>query len=64
MNNKLTNFVNDEVNNRGEKKPPKNKAFDLKLYKKNTINSLNEIEHFLNNLKNVSKIIHIKKILK
>ena len=46
MNNKLTNFVNDEVNNRGEKKPPKKKAFDLKLYKKNTINSLNEIEHF------------------
>ena len=64
MNNKLTNFVNDEVNNRGEKKPHKKKAFDLKLYKKNTINSLNEIEHFLNNLKNVSKIIHIKKILK
>ena len=64
MNNKLTNFVNDELNNRGEKKPPKKKAFDLKLYKKNTINSLNEIEHFLNNLKNVSKIIHIKKILK
>lgn len=63
MNNKLTNFVNNEVN-RGEKKPPKKKAFDLKSYKKNTINSLNEIECFLNNLKNVSKIIHIKKILK
>lgn len=63
MNNKLTNFVNDETNNRGEKNNKK-KSFDLKLYKKNTINSLNEIEHFLNNLKNVSKIIKIKKILK
>ena len=71
MNNKLTNFVNDEVNNRGEKKPPKKKAFDLKLYKKNTINSLNEVEHFLNDFqgfwdyirlyKNVSNIFNRKR---
>lgn len=57
-------LINNEKNNRGEKNPPKKKSFDIKLYKKNTINSLNEIEHFLNNLKNVSKIIKIKKILK
>lgn len=50
--------------NRGDKKSPPKKSFDFKLYKKNTINSLNEVEHFLGNLKNISKVIKIKKILK
>ncbi len=59
----MGNYLSDNQNNRGENKPPK-KSFDFKLYKKNTIQSLNEIEHFLNNLKNVSKVIKIKKILK
>lgn len=34
----------------GKKLPPK-KKFDFKVYKKNTINSLNEVECFLNNFK-------------
>lgn len=59
----MGNYLSDNQNNRGEKKPAK-KSFDFKLYKKNTIQSLNEIEYFLNNLKNVSKVIKIKKILK
>lgn len=59
----MGNYLSNNQNNRGEKKSPK-KSFDFKLYKKNTIQSLNEIEHFLNNLKNVSKVIKIKKILK
>lgn len=53
-----------EQNNRGDKKSPPKKSFDFNLYKKNTIKSLNEVEHFLNNLKSVSKVIKIKKILK
>lgn len=61
MENHLTN---NKENYRGEKISSKKKSFDIKLYKKNTINSLNEIEYFLNNLKNISKIIKIKKILK
>ncbi len=54
---------NDNENNRGQKNSSK-KTFNFKSCKKNTINSLNEIEYFLNNLKNISKIIKIKKILK
>ncbi len=56
-------LINDNKNNRGQNNSYK-KSFDFKLYKKNTIKSLNEIEYFLNNLKNISKIIKIKKILK
>ena len=57
------NLINNE-NNRGEKKTPPKKSFNLKSCKKNTINSLNEVECFLGNLKNISKKIKIKKILK
>jgi len=59
----MENYLSNNQNNRGGNKPPK-KSFDFKSYKNNTIKSLNEIEYFLNNLKNVSKIIRIKKILK
>ena len=34
-------LTNNEENNRGEKKSPQKKSFNFKLYKKNTINSLN-----------------------
>lgn len=47
-----------------KKNNSKKKSFDFKKYKKNTLDSLNDVEYFLNNLKNVSKIIKIKKILK
>ena len=33
-------------------------------YKKNTINSLNEVEHFLRNFKEFSRYIKLYKILK
>ena len=47
----------------GKKSPPKNK-FDFKVYKKNTINSLNEVEYFLNNFKKFSRYVRLYKILK
>ena len=44
------NFPEEKTQeNRGEKKspPPKKKKLNFKTCKKNTINSLNEVEHFL-----------------
>lgn len=51
--------------------PPKKKKLNFKTCKKNTINSLNEVEHFLNDFqgfwdyirlyKNVSNIFNIKR---
>lgn len=40
------------------------KKFDFLLYKNNTIKSLNEVEHFLKNFKNLSNYIKLYKILK
>lgn len=40
------------------------KKFDFLLYKNNTIKSLNEVEHFLRNFKNLSNYIKLYKILK
>ena len=59
-------FLSDNnENNRGEKNsPPKKKSFDFNLYKKNTINSLNDVEHFLNNFHHYSKYFKLFKILK
>ena len=56
------NFENP-IQNRGkkEKKPSK---FKLKLCKDNTIKSLYEVEHFLNNFNNIFKYIKLYKILK
>lgn len=45
-------------------KPPKKKKLNFKTCKKNTINSLHEVEHFLRNLENFSKYIRLYKILK
>ena len=55
-----------ETEKRGEKKhsPPKNKNLNFKTYKKNTLNSLNEVEHFLRDFKHFSKYIKLYKILK
>jgi hypothetical protein len=58
-------FLNENnQNNRGEKKSPQKKSFDFNLYKKNTINSLNDVEHFLNNFHHYSKYFKLFKILK
>lgn len=53
-----------EKNKNNNKKYSEKKSFNLKKSKKNIINSLNEVEYFLNNFRNISKIIKIKKILK
>lgn len=50
--------------NRGEKKSPPKKSFDFKLYKKNTINSLNDVEKFLNNFEHYFKYFKLYKIMK
>lgn len=51
-------------NNRGGNKNNAKKKLDFKTCKKNTLNSLKEIEIFLNSLRKVSKAIKIKNILK
>ena len=48
-------------NNR-EEKISSHKKFNL--YKKNTINSLNDVEHFLNNFQHYFKYFKLYKILK
>lgn len=58
------NLINFSELNRGEKNPPQKNSFNLKLYKKNTINSLKEIEYFLNNSKQFLKYLKLYKILK
>ena len=56
-------FLNqNNQNNRGEKNsPPKNK---FHVYKKNTIDSLHDVEHFLNNFQYYFKYFKLYKILK
>ena len=58
MDNNITN------NNRGEKKSPPKKSFDFKLYKKNTMNSLKDVEHFLNNFQHYFKYYKLFKFFK
>ena len=58
-------FLNpSESENRGEKKIKNKKKLDFNLYKKNTINSLNEVEHFLNNFNHFTKYLKLYKIIK
>lgn len=74
-NNQITKKNNFENEKRGEEKtpppkppglpkPPKKKKLNFKTRKKNTINSLHEVEHFLRDFKNISKYIKLYKILK
>ena len=49
-------------NKRGGNKPPRKKNF--KIYKDNTLRSLNEVEDFLNNFQNFLNIYRFNKILK
>lgn len=53
-------------NNRGESMPPKtkNNKIDIKKFKKNTFNSLNEVEHFLRDFNRFKNYIKLYKILK
>ena len=46
-----------------DNKKPK-KKMDFKKMKKNTFNSLNEVEHFLRDYKRLSNYIKLYKILK
>ena len=58
------NFPQEKIQeNRGEKKspPPKKKKLNFKICKKNTINSLNEVEHFLNDFQNFWDYIRLYK---
>ena len=45
-------------------KPPKKKKLNFKTCKKNTINSLHEVEHFLRDFKHFSKYIKLYRILR
>lgn len=60
---KISTYENEK---RGEKKttPPKKKKINFKTCKKNTLNSLNEVEHFLRNFNGLVKYIKLYKILK
>lgn len=44
--------------------PPKKKKLNFKTCKKNTVNSLNEVECFLRNFQGFMKYIKLYKILK
>ena len=44
--------------------PPKKKKLNFKTCKKNTINSLNEVEHFLRDFNHFFKYVKLYKILK
>ena len=54
----------DIYNKRGDKQSPQKKSFDLKTYKKNTLNSLNDVEYFLNNYKKFKQLIRVYKLFK
>lgn len=56
-------FISSQEN-RGEKKSPPKKSFDFKLFKKNTINSLHDVEKFLNNFEHYFKYFKLYKIMK
>lgn len=53
-----------EQQKKGNKKLPPKKKFDFKVYQKNTLHSLNEVEYFLNNFKKFSRYVKLYKILK
>lgn len=63
MSNIYRSEKNFSIESRDNKKPPKKKLC-FKTCKKNTINSLNEVEYFLRNLKKITKSIKLYKILK
>lgn len=62
----LQKIENTENEKRGGKKspPPKKKKLNFKTCKKNTINSLNQVEYFLRNFNGFVKYMKLYKILK
>lgn len=54
----------DNKNNRGAKNPPPKKRFNFKCCKDNTIKSLYDVEHFLNNFQHYIRYFKLYKILK
>ncbi len=68
----MPNLCKCENNQAHKKSPPKpqlsnplkKKKLNFKTCKKNTINSLNEVEHFLRDFKHFSRYIKLYKILK
>ena len=56
--------INNQVNKKNLKTSNSKKKFNFKLYKNNTIKSLNEVEYFLNNFNNFIKYVKLYKILK
>lgn len=50
--------------NRGAKKTPHEKQFNLNFCAKNTMKSLREVEYFLNNLNKFTRYIHLYKFFK
>lgn len=65
-NKSLSKINNENYEKRSETKPSpqKKKKINFKTCKKNTINSLNEVEHFLRNFNNFTRYIKLYKILK
>ena len=61
MNRLFLNSNPNEDENRGENKSKNKKKFDFSLYKKNTLNSLNDVEYFLNNF---NKVVRYLKLIK
>ena len=58
-------FLNsNEPENRGKKNFNNKKKMNFDLYKKNTINSINDVEYFLNNFNYFIKYIKLYKIIK
>ncbi len=62
----LEKIKNEQYEKRGEKSPHKSqkKKLNFKACKKNTLNSLNEVEHFLRNFNGFMKYVKLYKILK
>ena len=61
------NNFNKNINNRnngGRKNLPPKKHFDFKCCKNNTIKSLYDVEHFLNNFQHYFKYSKLYKLLK
>lgn len=62
----LEKIKDKQYEKRGKNCPSKSKKkkLNFKTCKKNTINSLNEVEHFLRNFNGIVKYIKLYKILK
>ena len=58
------NYIENRSSEKKEIKKPKKNKFDFKKCKNNTICSLNEVEHFLNNFSDFYRYIKLYKILK